>query len=100
MEKLKKAHEHDDGTSDAEVLVHYFNPTGQGDWYIVDIDNDEDTMFGLCCLDYAELGYVSLNELKSIKVRMGLGIERDIHWNVKKISECTQEAHKKGYLGI
>ncbi len=40
-------------------------------------------MFGfvnLMGMEYAELGYVSLNELQSIKLPFGLTIERDLYY--------------------
>lgn len=63
-----------------KVICKFFNPTGIGTWYILEFDG-EDTLYGLCCLQEKELGYVSLNELQTTKVRWGLGIERDIHWD-------------------
>lgn len=64
-------------------VVKLFNPAGAGTWLLSELDVDEpDIAFGLCDLgmDCAELGSVSLSELRSIRVVFGLGIERDIHW--------------------
>ena len=36
-----------------------------------------------------ELGTFSLNELQSVRGIMGLGVERDIHWQPKLLSQCT-----------
>ena len=63
-----------------KVVLKLFNPTGAGTWYILEFDG-EDTMYGLCCIQEKELGYVSLSELDSFVGRFGLGIERDIHWD-------------------
>lgn len=63
-----------------KVLAKFFNPTGIGTWYITEFDGD-DTLYGLCCLQEKELGYVSLKELQTTVVRFNLGIERDIHWD-------------------
>jgi hypothetical protein len=45
-------------------------------------------MFGLCDLGmgFPELGYVSLNEMKAVRLPFGLGIERDLHWTPKPLS--------------
>ena len=52
--------------------------------HIAELQNPDatDIAFGLCDLgmDCAELGGVSLTELRSIRLPFGLGIERDIHW--------------------
>ena len=64
-------------------VVKLFNPCGAGTWLLSELDPDEpDIAFGLADLgmDCAELGSVSLDELRSIPLPFGLGIERDIHW--------------------
>jgi len=63
-------------------VVKLFNPVGVGTWYLSELD-DQDIAFGLCDLGHPEWGYVDLNELKSLKLPFGLGIERDIHWEAK-----------------
>jgi len=54
-----------------EKLIHLHFFIGGCDWYICETDG-EDIMFGFCILnndyDMAEWGYVSLSELRSIKV--------------------------------
>ena len=68
---------------DKQVVVKFFNPLGSQTWEIVEgtFNEDMDTwiLFGKCDLGYgAEWGYVTLAELESIKLPMGMGIERDI----------------------
>jgi hypothetical protein len=68
---------------DTPVLLKIFNPYGRGTWYITEFDGD-DTMYGLCCIHEAELGYVSLKELDSLKIKIGrfeFPLERDLHWH-------------------
>lgn len=36
--------------------------------------------FWFCCIHEPELGYVSLSELKSLRLPYGLSIERDLYW--------------------
>jgi hypothetical protein len=66
-----------DGTKDFKAVVKLFNPTGNGTWYLSELDPESNTAYGLCDLGTPEMGYVSLDELSNIKVSMGLGIERD-----------------------
>jgi hypothetical protein len=61
---------------DIQVYAKFFNPTGIGTWYITEFDG-KDTLYGLCCVFEAELGYVSLKELESCKLPHGLRIERN-----------------------
>jgi hypothetical protein len=88
---------------DPMVVVKFFNPCGSATWWIIEgewqkhtEDDDEDyIMFGLAMLfgpEEAELGYISLNELESIKTKpFGLGIERDKFWTPKLLSEVKKE---------
>ena len=68
-----------------EPVVKFFMPDGGGTWLITEIGEDGDTMFGLCDLGVGcpELGYVSLNELKSIRGRFRLPVERDMHFKAR-----------------
>lgn len=53
----------------AEVFAHYF--LAQSDWLISEYDPEEDVAFGWACLNgdrqNAELGYVSMAELESVR---------------------------------
>ncbi len=63
--------------------VKFFDPCGAATWLITQMDPDEpDILFGLCDLGmgFPELGNVSLSELQNVKGRLGLGIERDLHF--------------------
>ncbi len=57
--------------------VKLFNAGGIGRWYLSELNPDTNVAFGLCELTEQELGYVSIDELQSIKGWGGLGIERD-----------------------
>ena len=77
----------------AKVVVKYFNPCGAGTWLITEgnkLDDGDYELYGYCNLgdsEMAEYGYVSLNELKSIKLPFGLTIERDLYME----EDCTME---------
>lgn len=83
-------------THEKEVIAHFFNPTGVGDWYIVEgeMQTDGDVlMFGYCHLgddQMAEWGYVSLNELENIALSYGLKIELDKHCTDKTINDVAK----------
>ncbi|MCC6914292.1 MAG: DUF2958 domain-containing protein [Rhodospirillaceae bacterium] len=60
--------------------VKFFDPCGGAVWLLTEARPDEpDILFGLCDLGmgFPELGSVRLSELKSIKGRLGIGLERD-----------------------
>jgi hypothetical protein len=64
--------------ADHVPVVKIFNPLGEGVWLATELDADGDTLFGLADLGHPELGSFSLEELTSIVLPFGMGIERDI----------------------
>lgn len=59
-------------------VVKFFNPLGEGVWLAAELDPDGDTVFGLADIGEPELGSFSLEEMSSIRLPFGMGIERDI----------------------
>lgn len=59
-------------------VVKFFNPFGAGVWLATELDQDGDIMFGLADIGYPELGSWSFEELRSIRLPFGMGIERDL----------------------
>ena len=86
----------EDEDYDPLPVVKLFTPDAGATWLLTEIDpGDEDRAFGLCDLGqgFPELGYVSLAELQSVRGRMGLPIERDLHFTAEKaISAYAREA--------
>lgn len=76
------------GEVDHVPLVKIFDPAGAATWLITAMTPTEgearepDILFGLCDLGFGhpELGYVSLAELEAVKGRLGIGLERDLHF--------------------
>jgi hypothetical protein len=77
---------------DPIVVAHYFNPCGSGDWYATAYLPEENTIFGWAEIvpGCGEWGYTSLDELKSYKGPLGLGIERDLYWREQRASQVAQ----------
>jgi hypothetical protein len=78
---------------DAVAVVKFFTPTSSFTWYASEGGQEEDDFlfFGLVTSHMCpegELGYFSLNELSSVKGPLGLGVERDLHWDPKPLSLC------------
>ena len=72
---------------DPIAQVKFFTPWTNWTWYILEFDG-EDTFFGKVIGFEAEMGYFSLSELQSITGPGGLGIERDLYWKPKPLSQC------------
>ena len=77
-----------DNQTDPIAIVKFFNPTGIGTWWAVEFDPDSKIFFGKADLGFAELGTFSLEELESYKGPLGLGIERDLYFTPKPLSQC------------
>lgn len=67
--------------------VKLFSPIGNGTWYILEMDKDEDLCFGYVELLDNEFGYFSIKELEDINLPFGLKIERDLYFSPTPMSE-------------
>lgn len=84
--------------NDYEPVVKLFNPMGSGTWLITECDNDG-LAFGLCDMGYPELGYISLEEVFSVRLPGGLTIEQDLHFKPDKtLTQYADEARCKSYI--
>jgi Protein of unknown function (DUF2958) len=91
----------DGNTEDFKPVVKLFNPMGRQTWLISELDEDGDVAFGLCDMGVGEpeLGYVSLGELREIRLPFGLYIERDIHFTAKMtLGEYATKARERGRI--
>lgn len=81
-------------------LVKLFTPDAGCTWLLTELDPDDpDIAFGLCDLGmgYPELGCVSISELESVRGKLGLPVERDLHFAATKtISAYAAEARARG----
>jgi len=93
----------DDGnTIDFFPVVKLFQPDGAGTWLLTEIDPEEpDIAFGLCDLGFGfpELGSVRISELEAARGRLGLPIERDLHFKAKhRLTTYADDARKAGRI--
>ena len=73
--------------------VKFFTPDSSWTWWATEFDGN-DTFFGLVEGHERELGYFSLAELQAVRGPLGLGIERDLHWQPKTLEEIAPEMFK------
>lgn len=90
INQMIKNHQEQDGSKSFKAVVKLFNPAGMGTWYLSELNPDTNMAFGLSCLHEKELGDVSMDEIKSLKLPFGLKIERDIMFEMNKytLDEC------------
>lgn len=72
--------------ADSVAQVKYFDPSGSWTWYGVEFDPKEERFYGLVVGAETELGYFTLAELREVRGRMGLGVERDRHFKPARLS--------------
>ncbi|MCL6753372.1 DUF2958 domain-containing protein [Nostoc sp. CCCryo 231-06] len=72
--------------SDAIAYIKFFTPDSNWTWYVTEFDG-EDTFFGLVVGFDEELGYFSLSELQEYRGALGIVIERDLHFKLKRLSQ-------------
>jgi hypothetical protein len=88
-----------DDAIDFKPVVKLFTPDAQCTWLLTELDDG--LAFGLCDLGLGcpELGYVALAELAAVRGRLGLPIERDLHFEANKtISAYADEARSRGHI--
>ena len=87
-------------TIDHHPVVKLFTPDGGATWLLSETDPaDADIGFGLCDLGlgYPELGSVRLSVLKAHRGRLGLPIERDLHFKADvPLSIYAERAREAG----
>lgn len=86
-----------DGKEDPKVHIKLFTPASGWTWLLTEYNPDEKMAFGFAYNsrnpEGAELGYVSISELESLKNRQLGGIpmvERDIHFTPKTLSAAKK----------
>lgn len=93
---LANGHDRD---ADHVPVVKFFNPLGEGVWLATELDADGNTLFGLADLGYPELGSFSLEDLTSVRLPFGMGIERDILFGTDfPISVWAEAARQAGSI--
>jgi len=88
MKKLPKLYSQEK-VADPMAMVKFFDPCGSWTWYATEGEpvGDDFRFFGLVKGHEAELGYFMLSELQSVRGPLGLGIERDLYFKPKPLSE-------------
>ncbi|WP_459198419.1 DUF2958 domain-containing protein [Ralstonia pseudosolanacearum] len=87
---------------DPAPVVKLFTPDAGATWLLTEMDpDDHDHAFGLCDLGLGmpEIGWVSLSELASVRGRLGLPVERDLHFRAeKRLSVYARDARLAGRI--
>ncbi len=93
-----------DDEFDFAPVVKLFTPDANCTWLLTELDpEDQDIAFGLCDLGMGtpELGSVSIAELKQLRGKLGLPVERDLHFTAKyPLTVYADAARSKGAITL
>ncbi|MCC7449942.1 MAG: DUF2958 domain-containing protein [Anaerolineae bacterium] len=78
---------------DKMIWIRLFDPQGSWTWYVVEYDG-KDECFGYVEGFEGEWGYFTLSELRTLRGKMGLPIERDIWFKPQTCAEVFPEMFK------
>jgi hypothetical protein len=87
--KLPRLYSTDDGRKKTDVIIHYFSPYSNWDWYVFEGERQENgdvLFFGMVHGFEKELGYFTLSELESqtkMNGRLKL-VERDMYFGKRQ----------------
>jgi hypothetical protein len=84
-----------EGSKDPIVVAKYFYPAGSCTWFATEYLPEYRQFFGFVILfgDHNdEWGYFSLDQFEEFKGPIGLGIERDLYFREKRMSEACPKA--------
>lgn len=88
-EKLPALYSQEEKGLEAVAVVKFFTPDSGWTWYATEFDG-EDLFFGLVDGFEKELGYFRLSELKQVKGKLGLPIERDLYFKPTKLKDLME----------
>ncbi|MGX1497064.1 hypothetical protein ACSSV1_002100 [Labrenzia sp. MBR-25] len=87
---------------DPRPVVKLFMPDAGATWLLTEANpEDPDRLFGLCDLGVGEpeLGYVSLAEIRSVRGRLRLPVERDLFFTAEhSLSWYARRARQSGRI--
>ena len=79
---------------EAIAWLKFFDPCGRYTFYVTEADLKTGELFGYCVSplgpDCDEWGYADLNELKAVRGKFGLGVERDMHHQPAPVNSIIQ----------
>ena len=84
--------------NDHKPVVKLFTPDAGCTWLLTELNPEDNVAFGLADLGLGqpELGYVSMDEIATVRGKLGLPVERDRHWQANRtLSEYASLAYEK-----
>lgn len=85
---------------DIKVIMKLFNPVGVGTWYVYEKE-DDDIYWAFVNLGdpmMAECGTISMSEITSLRLPMGMKIERDMYFGNHTLQEVIDKVKSGGHV--
>ena len=93
--KTKAEKQYDKGSDmDQQVVAKFFNPIGQGNWYLMNKSPEDDYCRGIVDLFAVEVGSFDIKELEEFELPMGMKIERDLYFKPIKAKDLFEDLVK------
>ena len=89
LENIPNLYETED-EKDPLCYIKLFTPDANFAWYIIESSIDEDICYGYVVGLDSELGYISLEELKTIRGSLNLPIEIDLSFKPTLLSKVKE----------
>ena len=96
---VKQGYTGNKSASEINVICKLFNPIGSGTWYLFEKEDDDIYMAYVNLGDptMSEIGRVSLHELQSLRLPLGMKIERDINFRKRNLQEIMDIVKNGGH---
>tara|TARA_Y100001937_G_scaffold128673_1_gene206630 strand:- start:2024 stop:2344 length:321 start_codon:yes stop_codon:yes gene_type:complete len=88
--KAHKQYELGSDMDKQDIVAKFFNPVGQGTWYLMNKSPEDGYCWGIVDLMAVEVGSFMIEDLEDLELPMGMKIERDKYFepiNANKLFE-------------
>ncbi|MEP7167729.1 MAG: DUF2958 domain-containing protein [Candidatus Woesebacteria bacterium] len=86
-------------SEDPLVMCRYFLPMTKWEWFVTEFDGTSE-FFGYVVGQYTELGYFTLNDLRTARGPFGFQVERDCSFTPAPLSKIKQEVKGGAYATV
>ena len=71
-------------------FIKWFTPDSNFTWYVMEYNPETGECFGLVEGLEKEFGYFNINEIKTLRGKFGLPVERDTYFETTSVKELNQ----------
>ena len=91
--------QYDEGSDmEQNVVAKYFDPMGSWKWFLMNKKKDDSYCWGIVKGFEVEMGSFSIDELESIKLPLGMKIERDLYFEPMKAKDVWDRLNRGEHI--